>query len=185
MIYQTDISLTFTPNIKWKKPDKKVWTAMRRRMSQGRNLSVDIGWFRGNYHIGPDRGMGTTVLPTAQIAKWNEEGHAVGGMYGGGVMPSPPRQFIRVGFLHSIKSDRSTQELFVRLTQDVVEGRKTWKKAYSELGANLFIRLQKAIKMDIYEKNRPLTIALKGHAVTLIDTGQMMNSIEYRTNTRK
>lgn len=154
-------------------------------MSQGQNLSVDIGWFRGNYHIGPDRGYGTFVLPTAQIAKWNEEGHATGGMFGGGVMPTPPRQFIRVGFLHSINSDKRTQRLFVTLVQDVVEGRKTWKQAYNELGARMLIRLQKAIKMDIYEKNRPLTIALKGHATTLIDTGQMMNSIEYRTSKRK
>lgn len=185
MIYQTDISLTFTPNIKWKKPDKRIWNAMRKRMDQGRNLSVDVGWFRGNYHIGPDRGMGTLILPTAQIAKWNEEGHRVGGMYGGGVLPAPPRPFIRIGFKHSIDSDKSTQELFVRLTQDVVGGRKTWKQAYNELGARLLIRLQKAIKMDIYQANRPLTIALKGHAVTLIDTGQMMNSIEYKISKKR
>lgn len=171
--------LNLTPTIKWKKPDKKVWTAMRRRLSQGKNLSVEIGWFRGNYHLGKN---GVT-LPTAQIAKWNEEGHMTGGMYG--IHYVPPRPFIRVGFKHSIESDRKTRDLFISLTQDVAEGKKTWKQAYNELGEKLLVRLKKAIDMDIYAANRPLTIALKGHGITLIDTGQMRNSIEYRVGNRK
>lgn len=179
MNYSAGLEITFTPKVKWLKPDKKVWTAMRNRLSKGRNLSVEIGWFRGNYHVGKN---GLT-LPTAQIAKWNEEGHETGGMYG--VHYVPPRPFIRVGFKHSIDSDKATQDLFVKFTQDVAEGRKTWKQVYNELGARLLIRLQKAIKMDIYASNRPLTIALKGHGITLIDTGQMQNSIEYRVGNRQ
>ena len=174
MRYTHEASVTLTPTVKWKKPDKKVWNSMKRRLSQGRSLSVDIGWFRGNMHVGKN-GL---VLPTAQIAKWNEEGHMTGGMYG--MHYVPPRPFIRVGFYQSIISDRSTRDLFITLTRDVAEGRISWQRAYNILGARLLVRMQKAIKMDIYVPNKPLTIALKGHGVTLIDTGQMVNSVEYK-----
>jgi hypothetical protein len=174
MAYSTDSSLSFVPTIKWSKPDKKVWVAMRRRLSTGRGLCVEIGWFRGNVHIGKSG----VVLPTAQIAKWNEEGHMTGGKYGVHIVP--PRPFMRVGFIHNIESSREARESFVSLTQQVAEGNMTWEQAYNRLGAIMLQRLQKAIKMDIYVSNTPLTISLKGHGVTLIDTGQMLNTVEYR-----
>lgn len=182
MRYSTELSLSFTPVVKWGKPDKKVWTAMKSRLTKGRNLVVEIGWFRGNYHVNESGGVGW-MLPTAQIAKWNEEGHLTGGKYG--VHYVPPRPFFRTGFIHSIESDRQTRESFVRFTIEVAEGRMTWQQVYNKLGAMLLIRLQKAIKMDIYVKNTPLTISLKGHSTTLIDTGQMLNTIEYRIGSRK
>lgn len=182
MRYATSLDLSLTPNVKWDKPDKKVWTAMKSRLSKGRSLAVEIGWFRGNYHVNENGGVGW-MLPTAQIAKWNEEGHLTGGMYG--VHYVPPRPFMRVGFIHAIESDRTVRESFVRYTQEVAEGRMTWQQVYNRLGAMLLIRLQKAIKMDIYAKNSPLTISLKGHSTTLIDTGQMINSIEYRVATKR
>ena len=152
---------------------------MRRRLSGGKGLCVEIGWFRGNIHIGKSG----VVLPTAQIAKWNEEGHMTGGKYGVHIVP--PRPFIRVGFVHSIESSKETRDSFVGLTQQVADGNMTWEQAYNRLGAILLQRLQKAIKMDIYVSNTPLTISLKGHGVTLIDTGQMLNSIEYRVGRRR
>ena len=179
MRYTSEVSLTMTPTIKWGKPDKKVWTAMRRRLSTGRGMCVEIGWFRGNTHVGKSG----VVLPTAQIAKWNEEWHMTGGKYGVHIVP--PRPFMRVGFIHSIESSREARDSFVRLTQQVAEGNMTWEQAYNRLGVIMLKRLQKAIKMDIYASNTPLTISLKGHGVTLIDTGQMLNSIEYRVGRRK
>lgn len=179
MLFSTTLTTTITPVVKWGKSDKKVWTAMRNRLSKGQGMVVEIGWFRGNVHLGKDG----VSLPTAQIAKWNEEGHLTGGKYG--VHYSPPRPFMRTGFIHAIESDQSTRDLFIQLTQRVAEGHISWKQAYNTLGARLLLRMQKAIKMDIYVSNRPLTIALKGHSTTLIDTGQMLNSIEYRTGVRR
>lgn len=183
MLFSTTLTTTITPVVKWGKSDKKVWTAMRNRLSKGQGMVVEIGWFRGNYHASKDDNGVSWLLPTAQIAKWNEEGHMTGGKYGVHIVP--PRPFMRVGFKHAIESDRFARESFVRLTQDVAEGRKTWDKAYSELGAIMLLRLQKAIKMDIYVKNTPFTISLKGNSTTLIDTGQMLNSIQTRVGRRK
>lgn len=183
MRFTTELSLSFSPVVKWGKPNKKAWTQIKRNLTKGQTLCVEIGWFRGNYHASKDDNGVSWQLPTAQIAKWNEEGHMTGGKYGVHIVP--PRPFMRVGFKHAIESDRFARESFVRLTQDVAEGRKTWDKAYSELGAIMLLRLQKAIKMDIYVKNTPFTISLKGNSTTLIDTGQMLNSIQTRVGRRK
>lgn len=183
MNYTTELSLSFSPVVKWEKADKKVWTQIKGRLTKGQTLCVEIGWFRGNYHASKDDDGVSWQLPTAQIAKWNEEGHMTGGKYGVHIVP--PRPFMRVGFKHSIESDRQARESYVRLTQDVAAGRKTWNMVYVELGRIMLTRLQKAIKMDIYAKNTPFTISLKGNSTTLIDTGQMLNSIEVRIGRRK
>jgi hypothetical protein len=69
--------------------------------------------------------------------------------------------------------------------QQVAAGEKTWEQVYERLGYDLVVAMQKAIKMDIYTANAPLTVAMKGHGMTLVDTGAMLNSVEYKVLRRR
>lgn len=173
------VEITLTPKLKKFKGDKKVWNNMKRRLKTGMKQSAEIGWFSGNLHIGKS-GLS---LPTAQIAKWNEEGHLTGGKYG--VHFVPPRPFIRSGFMFLLKSDTRVPQLMRDLTRAVAEGILTWNGAYIKLGSFLVEKMQMAIMLDIYPNNRPLTIELKGHAETLIDSQQMLSKIEARVGRKR
>lgn len=173
------VSLTVTAKLKKFKKDLKVWRAMKARLKTGSKQSSEVGWFSGNVHIGKN---GLT-LPTAQIAKWNEEGHLTGGKYG--VHFVPPRPFIRSGFMFLLKVDSRFKDLCVDLTRAVAEGKMNWKTAYIKLGVFLVEKMQTAILLDIYPDNRPLTIELKGHAETLIDSQQMISKIQSRVGRKR
>ena len=58
-------------------------------------------------------------------------------------------------------------------------GKKSLKKAYNRIG--LFVKgyMQHNLRFGGWKANRPVTIALKGSAQPLIDTGQMRQSITY------
>lgn len=174
------VEITLTPKLKKFKGDKKVWNAMKRRLKTGMKQSAEVGWFSGNIHIGSD---GQLDLPTAQIAKWNEEGHWTGGKYG--VHFVPPRHFIRTGFMFLLENGAGTKRLLLELTKAVAEGRLTWNGAYIRLGQSLIGKMQKAIELDIYVSNTPFTIELKGHSQTLINTRQMLEKVEARVGRKR
>lgn len=165
-------------NIKGITKDEKVWKKMKRNLSTGRYLSSEVGWFRGNKHSHPTK----PSIPTAQIAKWNEEGHFTSGMYG--VHYVPPRPFIRFGFMRLVTAPDIT-DFILQLTHRVAIGDISWRVAYTELGKRLQKLMEKAILMDNYVSNTQFTIELKGHSVTLIDSLEMLKSVESRVGRGK
>lgn len=84
-----------------------------------------------------------------------------------------------------LKVDSRFKDLCVDLTRAVAEGRMNWKTAYIKLGVFLVEKMQTAILLDIYPDNRPLTIELKGHAETLIDSQQMISKIQSRVGRKR
>ncbi len=171
-----DLSLDLSYKVSLGKKDTKEWTAIKRRLLKGKSMCVHVGWFRGNYHVS----RSGITLPTAQIAKWNEEGHITG--WGG---YAPPRPFIRVGFVYALERSKDVRDKYVLYTQQVASGERTWEQIYERLGYDALVAMQKAIKMDIYTANSPLTVSMKGHGITLIDTGAMLNSVEYKVMRRR
>lgn len=151
------------------KVDTRQWKMMHRNLSRSGNKAVHVGWWR-DIHVSGN--------PVAQIAQWNEEGHinsvdsAVPGSY------SPPRPFMRIGFMPQVKS--KIIPIAIRRIDDVAMGRITW----TTFNSMLAFELQNALKQTILSwdspPNSPYTVKLKGFNDPLINTGNMYDAVKTR-----
>ena len=142
----------------------KLWNKMVKNLSRGGDKGVDVGWWNSRHPSGE---------PSAQIAKWNEEGHKTGG---GGI--SPPRPMIRVGA--APKVEKLVGETVRNSLTRIVLGDSDWKEELERIGQGAEKILKKEIEDWTTPPNRPLTIKLKGFNDPLIDTGQMLDQVTYR-----
>lgn len=69
---------------------------------------------------------------------------------------------------------------FADLTQDMLEGHGNSETIMRSMGRLMVDDMRVQIKGYIRPHNAPLTIANKGFDDTLIDTGKLLNSIDYR-----
>lgn len=146
------------------KKDTQNWQKVRKNLTSIDGVKVRTGWW-GKTH--------STGVPIAQVAKWNEEGHFTGG---GGY--SPPRPFITVGWLGAMSLGLNSR-LKSSLTK-VVEGDSSAMSEAKSIGKYSKKVMQEQIRDWTTPPNRPLTISKKGFNNPLIDTGEMLHSVEVR-----
>ncbi len=156
--------------------DDSEWKKMKSRLSKGFNLEVEVGFFPNSVY--PD---GT---PVATVAYLNEEGHTNGpsAMIPGAITPARP--FIRAGFMPEVREQKwLTPQLLKQITL-IAEGRSTWEQLYKKLGPVFTFMMQDQISKWAIPANSALTVRMKGSNDPLIDTGQMMESVDYMLGRR-
>lgn len=88
----------------------------------------------------------------------------------------PERSFLRAWF---DENQEQAKEWVERVTKLVVEGKLTKEKALNLLGLKFVNEIQQRMANGIPPPLAPATIARKGSATPLIDTGQLRSSITY------
>lgn len=146
--------------------DDKVWQKMKKNLMKGQTLAVKVGFFEDSVY-----GDENDNLPVAQVAQWQEEG----------TESIPMRPFIRAGFM--IKEIEKHKWITPQVNQwidSIAMGRMSWTQLYNHLGPVFVKMMQKEIEDWKIPMNAPLTVELKGFNDPLIDTGKMMDSVNYR-----
>jgi hypothetical protein len=146
--------------------DDKVWRAMKKNLLKGQTLAVKVGFFEDSVY-----GSENDNLPVAQVAQWQEEG----------TESIPMRPFIRAGFMiKEIEKHKWINAQVIQWIDAVARGRMSWTQLYNHLGPVFVKMMQKEIENWRIPMNAPLTVELKGFNDPLIDTGKMMDSVNYR-----
>ena len=104
-----------------------------------------------------------------QVAVWNEFGTSDGRI--------PERSFIRTTVDAHGKGDWAREA--EALKKRIVEGRMTTDQALLHMGLLIKKQIQEKIRSSVPPPNASSTIAAKGSDKTLIDTGQLLNSIDF------
>lgn len=104
--------------------------------------------------------------------------------YGNSAKRIPARPFRAITIQRS--RNRMTDLINYYLGQ-VVLGRMEAREAMTRIGFEFQTQMARAILSNILPENAPMTIALKKSSRTLIDTGQMLNSVRsvIRRNTQR
>jgi hypothetical protein len=156
------MSLTFNTKVKLK-INNKPWKRIQTNLKRGGNQIIRVGFFDGRYPSG---------ISVPMVAAWNEEGHMTGwGNY------SPPRPFIRVGFMKEIRQ-RKWLIKYLPYVERIAKGTMTWK-TLNQLIAKEFVDIMKKHILDWdTPPNSALTIKLKGFNDPLINTGRMYDRVK-------
>lgn len=151
------------------KSNDKEWKLMKRRLTT-KMKQTQVGWFGVLYP--EDNGF----LPVAQVAKWNEEGHANGGLFDG--TRTPPRPFLRTTFIYGMELFLNDHAKF--FARNVAEGLQTWEDVADKIGKNAKDILQDVIDVKNAPPNSPMTILMKGFNNPLIESGYMRDTISWQ-----
>lgn len=119
------------------------------------NGKIEVGFFEGEKY--PD---GKSV---AEVAAFNE--------FGGG--HTPPRPFMRT----LVQNHR---KIWRKILQDELPKEDDAHTALATLAEYMVDDLKDYIKIWTYPPNAPSTIAKKGFNDPLVDTGRMMDSVDWR-----
>lgn len=144
--------------------DKYGWEKIKKNLLQANQESLKVGFFDDRY--GPENDN----LPVAVVARFMEEGDPV---------KYPPRPFIRAGFLPRLKTSEYVP-LFQNAITSVLEGKATFKQAYTKMGPVLVKGLQNEIIGWDTPPNSARTVAEKGFNDPLIDSGKMLESVDFK-----
>lgn len=143
--------------------DTSQWEKMKKNLMKGQHLAAKVGFFDKYY--GPENDN----LSVAQVAQWQEEGND----------KIPMRPFMRYYIMQLEKDNKLISELSPYINQ-IALGTMSWTQLYNKLGDELVSDLKQVIKEWSVPMNAPLTIELKGFNDPLIDTGKMLDSVEYQ-----
>ena len=147
--------------------DTRVWDAMKKNLRAGKHLSVNVGFFDEMY--GPENDN----LYVAQVAQWQEEG----------TDKIPMRPFIRAGFMiKNIEKHEWITPQVKGMINAVALGQMSWNQLYQKLGPVFVKIMQKEIELWHIPMNAPFTVETKGFNDPLIDTGKMLDSVDYRVS---
>lgn len=134
------------------------WKKARKAVRDRRNQYTTVG-------VHANRGARSDVANNLMLAMVHEFGLGV-----------PERSFIR----DTIDSNESVYKTFIRkLAEQVVFGRITQKQAVQLLGLKVKADMKNRIAAGIDPPNAPLTVVRKGSSTPLIDTGQLVNAIDF------
>lgn len=148
------------------KSDDSDWKRMMRNLSRGGDKAVNVGWWNTMHPSG---------IPVAQVAQLNDAGHLNGATSAIPGSRTPPRPFMRVGFVPKIKDILPS---FVSMAHQVAMGRRSWADVNAQLGFKLKTILQEVIEAWNTPPNSPVTVSLKGFNDPLIHTGTMLDTIQ-------
>ena len=102
----------------------------------------------------------------ARVAVWNEFGtHNI-----------PSRPFFRTAI------DGNREKIFnmtAKIADNAMVGKTTVEKAFDQLGLYMQSIIRASIRSNIPPPNSPKTVKAKNSSRTLIDTGQMINSVTW------
>lgn len=154
LIMNTKVKLTI---------NNKPWKRIERNLKRGGNQIVRVGFFDGMYPNG---------VSVPMVAAWNEEGHRTG--WGG---YSPPRPFIRVGFMKEIKQ-RKWLIKYLPYVHRIAQGTMTWKSLNQLIAQELVDIMKKNILDWDTPQNSSTTIKIKGFNDPLINTGRMYDRVK-------
>ena len=88
----------------------------------------------------------------------------------------PERSFVRSAYDENLKEIESTK---LRVVEGVKQGKLSPQKAAELLGQLHEGHIKQKIRSNIQPANAPATIARKGSSSTLVDSGQMAQTIRY------
>lgn len=130
-----------------------------RNLSKLDGLQIKVGVLRnaGNY---PD---GTKVV---DVAAWNEFG----------TRHIPPRPFIRQTYA---MYGADVKQVQAKLIRRVIAGSVGASTVAQDTGDWYKGIVQRSITNTAWTPNAPRTVALKGSAKPLVDTGQLLNAIDW------
>lgn len=140
------------------------------RSAKKGGTKVFVGFLRSSGEYKPRSGGERQGQPVtvAQIAAIHEFGAPGAGI--------PERSFMR----GAIDQNGPALEKFMRrLTLEILLGKSTRKRAFGILGEFVKNLMKRTIQRGVPPPNAPETIRRKGSSKPLIDTGQMINSIDW------
>lgn len=91
-------------------------------------------------------------------------------------VPIPPRPFMKMAFDKNRQELRTVREKYLK---SVLDNRMTAQRALGLIGEWFAGTIKRTIRDGKFEANAPYTIAKKGSDKPLIDTGQMLNSVQH------
>lgn len=145
--------------------DTSGWDKIKKNLLQANSESLNVGFFPESRY-GPENDN----LPVSTVAMFMEEGDPV---------KYPPRPFIRMGFLPRLKTSEYVP-VFQQAIKSVLDGKATFKQAYTKLGPVMVKGLQNEIISWDTPPNSPQTIEAKGFNDPLINTGKMLESVDFK-----
>ena len=145
--------------------DTSGWDKIKKNLLQANRENLKVGFFEDSRY-GPENDN----LPVATVAAWMEEGDPV---------KYPPRPFIRMGFLPRLKTSEYVP-VFQQAIKSVLDGQATFKQAYTKLGPVMVKGLQNEIIGWSTPPNSPQTVEAKGFNDPLIDSGKMLESVDFK-----
>lgn len=145
--------------------DTSGWDKIKKNLLQANREKLKVGFFEDSRY-GPEN----DTLNVAQVAQFMEEGDPV---------KYPPRPFIRIGFLPRLKTPEYIP-IFQQAIKSVLDGQSSFKQAYTRLGPTLVKGLQNEIIGWDTPPNSPQTIEAKGFNDPLINTGKMLESVDFK-----
>lgn len=142
------------------------------------NPTLSVGVFQNAGQVSYGTSASGKTVTVLDVALWNE----FGTYNQDGSTHIPPRPFIRLYF--DGQAARIKQMATVAIRQ-VITQKLTKREALERLGMKLAGEIQTAIGVGYfgaYPENAPRTIAKKGSATPLVDTGQLRSSITYKVD---
>ena len=137
-------------SFKIKIDDKDIYKQLKKQRGK-----IEVGFFEGEKY--PD---GKSV---AEVAAFNE--------FGGG--KTPPRPFMRTLV-------RNHRKIWRKILRDELAKNEDAHISLATLAKYMVEDMKDYIKIWTYPPNAPSTIAKKGFNDPLVDTGRMMNSVDWR-----
>lgn len=155
---------------------KTKWNKIKSDLIKADKSGVDVGWWSGFHNNGRSEG-----ITLAQIAQWVDEGHINSGKYPG---YTPPRPFLSQALGVALKqNDWLGKKIAVEIPK-IFSGQTKWEAFFKELGPDLVRLTQRVMEQFNNPSNSALTISLKGFDNPTIETGQLMESIDWRISER-
>jgi hypothetical protein len=139
---------------------------LRQQLEQLSKLEVRVGFQHGKEK---DKDTGADI---ADVAMWNELG----------TVHSPPRPFLRQSVDNN--ASRITAMCKAQL-QRIIKGEATAEEVLKQIGMMQKAFVQDTISSGQFTPNAPATVEKKDSDQPLIDTGHMMQSVDFVIQTRK
>ena len=93
---------------------------------------------------------------------------------------NPERSFVRRTLARRAPARLALNKLFMDGVPDVLRGKMTAKQLNEDMGKMMVAAVRKTIDNDVPPPNRPSTVRQKGNALTLRETFQMYNALDYK-----
>lgn len=143
--------------------EKDLWGSLSKQFTNT-DSGLSIGFFP-EYSYGAENDN----LPVATVAQWNEEGTST----------NPVRPFMRVGFALPLEKGKY-DKLFLQSISRILEGKSNFSQEYKILGPVFVKDMKKSIVDWSTPPNSPRTVEEKGFNDPLIDSGKMLESVDYK-----
>ena len=154
--------------MEWVNDDKQLLKLFK-QLEILNSKEAQVGFFGTQYGADNDN------LYVAQVAQWQEEGTSNGNI--------PERRMFRTYLYDKLKGAGYKTTISTQL-RHVLNNTKTPTQAYQVLGAHAASELQDIIREGVPPANSPSTIASKGSATPLMDTGFMHDSVAHKVTNK-